>query len=101
MNTKINWMTGFLMGGSIGAIAAILTAPRSGEKTRRIIREKGLEVRDGAADVLADGRARLTESASEVRRRFDNLKSVGEDMLDKEKALLEKSAQRAAKAVKG
>jgi gas vesicle protein len=101
MNTKINWMAGFLTGGAIGAIAAFLTAPRSGEKTRRIIREKGLEVRDGAVQALEDGRERMDSAASEVRRRFDNLKSVGEDMLDKEKALLEKSAQRVAKAVKG
>ncbi len=60
------FLFGALLGGTIGAVIGILKAPRSGEETRRMLVEQGLDVYSKAeqsvigerpADALAEGRA--------------------------------------------
>lgn len=99
MKYRFNWFSGLLTGGLIGAAAAFLAAPRSGEETRSLIREKGSQIRDGATQALEDGRDKLEDVRSDVRRRFSKLKSVGREVYDQEKELLEKGALKARKAV--
>jgi hypothetical protein len=43
----------------------------------------------------------MDETKTEARRRLKNLKSVGQEMVEEEKELLEKHAAKAAKAVEG
>jgi len=38
------FMAGFLVGALVGAAAALLLAPQSGEETRTLIREKVIEL---------------------------------------------------------
>ena len=45
--TKVSWL---LAGATVGAAATILTAPQSGAKTRRMIREKAEDGYKTAAD---------------------------------------------------
>jgi gas vesicle protein len=47
----------FLLGAAVGAAAALLLAPESGERTRRKLVRKGEEV----ADYLIDGGKELVE----------------------------------------
>jgi gas vesicle protein len=101
MRYPFNWFSGLLTGGAIGAAVAILATPRSGEETRTMIRDKSLEIREGAVQALEDGREKLEDVKVDVRRRFSNLKSVGQEVYEKEKELLEKGASKAAKAVAG
>jgi gas vesicle protein len=56
---------GGLVGGLLGAAAAILLAPQSGEDTRALLKEKGLELKDRAGDLSFDVR----ERANVVRER--------------------------------
>lgn len=42
------FVTGFLLGGLVGAGIALLTAPQSGERMREQIRSKSMELRDQA-----------------------------------------------------
>ncbi|MCW5888404.1 MAG: YtxH domain-containing protein, partial [Anaerolineales bacterium] len=39
------FLSGLLVGGLVGAAVALLTAPHSGEETRRIIRDRSIELR--------------------------------------------------------
>ena len=56
-----SFFSGILLGGLIGAAVALLMAPQSGEETRKLIREKGIELRDMSNEAL--------EKAARCRRR--------------------------------
>lgn len=45
-------LLGLLLGALAGAAAATLLAPRSGPATRELLRERGLELKDRADDLL-------------------------------------------------
>ncbi len=50
------------MGGLIGAGIALLMAPQSGKKTRSMIADKGMEIRDRAVDTAEDTRDRASKA---------------------------------------
>lgn len=60
-----NFVSGLLLGAAIGAGVALLTAPRSGKRTRRKIRRAAGDIRLGAED-------RWDELADEVKARVDD-----------------------------
>ena len=45
-----NFLAGFLVGATIGAIAALLLAPKSGRELREALTEEGRKLRDRAVD---------------------------------------------------
>jgi gas vesicle protein len=61
--------TSFLMGAAIGAAAALLLAPESGERTRRRVARKGEEV----ADYLMDAGKELVEKCEDLYERSGEL----------------------------
>jgi gas vesicle protein len=78
------YLAGFLVGGLVGAAAALLLAPQSGEETRVILRDKSIELKDKATEsaeeamnkatkALEDTRTRMAESVEELRARVDEL----------------------------
>ena len=63
----------FLVGLSIGALVALLYAPRSGRDTRRYLSKKADEARDFVSErgqELYDRSRELVEEASERGRKF-------------------------------
>ena len=56
-----NFLIGFVVGGLIGAAAALLLAPQSGEETRMLIKEKSIELKDKAIETAEDARVRAEE----------------------------------------
>ena len=44
------FLSGFMLGGLVGAAVALILAPQSGEETRAQIRQKGIELRDQALE---------------------------------------------------
>lgn len=78
------FFAGLMVGGLIGAAVALLTAPQSGEETRTLIKDRGIELKDKAYEygqdvstrtskALEDAVARLDQSVSDMRVRLDEL----------------------------
>lgn len=87
----------FLLGLVLGAGAALLLAPQSGEETRRVLRERGRRVRDAVserADELVDrveggyerARERLEEGFEHARRTVEEKRSDAKDAVEAGKA---------------
>jgi gas vesicle protein len=49
-NGGANFLAGFLVGATVGAIAALLLAPKSGRELRESLAEEGKKLRDRAVD---------------------------------------------------
>jgi gas vesicle protein len=64
-----NFLIGFVVGGLIGAAAALLLAPQSGEETRALIKEKSIELRDKAVETAEDARVRAEEALEVAQAR--------------------------------
>ncbi len=45
-------LPGLLIGAIVGAVGAALLAPRDGAATRELVRERALELKDRASDML-------------------------------------------------
>jgi gas vesicle protein len=85
------FLSGMFIGGLAGAVTALLVAPQSGEETREMIRDKGVEVRDKGIEIkgnvvdtaqetraraeqaIADGRTRAGEMVGEVGSQAEGL----------------------------
>jgi len=87
----------FLAGALVGAVAALLLAPHSGEETRAQLRERAQRLREAAEDKLDDlqdvvetgyakTKARVEESLQSARRSIDERRDEARDTLDAGKA---------------
>lgn len=59
----------FLFGALVGAAAALLFAPRTGEDTRRMLGEQARRATDTVRDAVDDATDRVVERATDVRER--------------------------------
>ena len=89
-NTSIfSVITAFAIGGLIGAGVALLMAPQSGRETRDLIRNKGMEIKDKAAETAADTRHRasqaLNDVAQQTKDKVSSLGKRGEQMIEEGK----------------
>jgi gas vesicle protein len=74
-----SFLLGFIFGGLIGAVSALLLAPRSGEETRMLIREKSIELQDTATTKAGDLAKMSQEKMSELQKK-------GQLVLEEQKA---------------
>ena len=65
----LDFVAGFLIGALAGAAAALLFAPQSGDDTRVLIREKGIELRDQADGLGSEVRKRAEGLGAQARER--------------------------------
>jgi gas vesicle protein len=76
----------FLLGAAVGAAAALLMAPASGARTRRIIRRQGEE----AADYLIDAGKELVDRCEDLYERSgDVVEDASHELSGKYRALRE------------
>jgi gas vesicle protein len=73
---------GLLAGGAIGAIVALLYAPKSGKELRADIREKTDDLVGGAEEYLHAAKSKAGEIVSEAKRRSDQLISEAKKKAD-------------------
>jgi gas vesicle protein len=65
------FFAGLVVGGLVGAAVALLLAPQSGEETRTMIHDKGIELKDRAVEYGQDARARASTALDDARARAD------------------------------
>lgn len=105
-----NTFSSFIFGGIIGAIIALLFAPRSGEETRQIIVEKGETVRDNtlrsireAQDValasLNEAQARIDVINKEIKAMLSDLQEIGKTVAAEQREAMEVGLQDAKDTV--
>jgi gas vesicle protein len=96
------FLSGFVIGGLVGAATALLLAPQSGEETRTIIRDKGIELKDKATDTTAEARERAEAALREAQARYDEItrqtKEKTEELLKRGQVVLEEQKSRIEKA---
>jgi gas vesicle protein len=66
-------LMGFIAGSAIGAITALLLAPKSGKELRVDIRKKADELKDVAQDQLQQARKKADELVNEGKRRSEEM----------------------------
>ncbi len=86
----------FLAGGTVGAIVALLTTPKSGKKLRGNIRQKSGEYFDEADKYFTETKIKAGEMINEGKRKYA---TVMNDVTSKPEEIL-KDAQRAFKDAK-
>ncbi|MDD5370044.1 MAG: YtxH domain-containing protein [Anaerolineaceae bacterium] len=60
---------GIILGSLIGGTIALLAAPRPGHETRRMLADKGIELKDRATGMASDVRDRASDVAGQARER--------------------------------
>ncbi|HEY9721274.1 MAG TPA: YtxH domain-containing protein [Oscillatoriaceae cyanobacterium] len=70
----------FLVGGILGATAAMLLAPRSGQETRDELRNRAGGLRDQYGDLVERSRLRATELVKTGREAVDQAIAQGQQM---------------------
>lgn len=94
------FISGFVIGGLVGAAVALLLAPQSGEQTRTLIRDKSIEIKDQAGQSASEVRMRAEKLAQEAKVKAEDLQKRGQVVLDDQKSKLEKAVDAGKKAVK-
>ncbi len=88
------FFAGLIVGGLVGAAVALLMAPQTGEETRTVIRDKGIELKDRAVEYSADAIGKADQAYEDARTRaaaaLDDLKMRADDL---SKAAMEKASE--------
>ena len=70
-NDAAGYLGWFFLGGVIGAVAALLVAPKTGKETREILSEHGNEVAKRAQAMATDAQGRAGEWFDKSRELFE------------------------------
>lgn len=90
---------GFLMGGAIGAVIALLYAPKSGKEMREDLKRKTEELLEEADKGVAGASKSAAEIVAEGRRKAEALRKEAEELMaDAKKRAKEVLAEGKAKA---
>ncbi len=93
-NSGANFLVGFFVGTAIGAMAALLLAPKSGKELRERIVDEGKRLRTRATE---EGR-RLAERSDEV---ISDVRDRGQAAYQKGREGIQETAESAKKAARG
>lgn len=94
------FVSGFMIGGLIGAAVALLLAPQSGEETRLMIRDKGIELKDQVETTAGDARIRAEQMAQDARARASEAQQRGQVVLEQQKSRIEEAIEAGKQAAK-
>jgi gas vesicle protein len=109
------FLLGFIVGGLTGAVASLLLAPKSGDETRTLLKEKAIELGDKVNVTVDDARQRADEITADARQRADVIlaeartraetiaaeaRKQAEDLQRRGQVVLEEQKSKVTKAVK-
>ena len=78
----------FLAGAGIGAVAALLLAPKSGRETRELITRKATDSRDFIADKVTEGRQIMEEKSRRFGDDFNTFLDKSKEAVQRQKEQL-------------
>jgi gas vesicle protein len=82
----VSILSAFAIGSLIGAGVALLTAPQAGLETRRMIKEKSIELKDRAAESIGDTREKANHAVNSLvdktRETTTKLRKRGEETVN-------------------
>ncbi len=80
------FFSGMVIGAAIGAIAGLLYAPESGEKTRKRVSDKTREISDELLDQFDDLKENVNNILEDVKQTgselIENVKKTGTEVLE-------------------
>jgi len=88
-----DFLAGFLVGALVGAATALLFAPMSGEETRVMIREKGVELGQRADEMSIEARKKAEELQLQAKERAEALQERVKVAVDEGKATATKTKE--------
>ncbi|MGQ9851995.1 MAG: YtxH domain-containing protein [Candidatus Oleimicrobiaceae bacterium] len=93
------FLKGFLIGGAVGAIIALLYAPKAGKETREDIKKRTEEFLQDAEREIAELKRRAATLVSEGRRRAAQLAEEAEEKVEQAKENIAERTGRLRRAV--
>jgi gas vesicle protein len=91
-----SFLAGFIIGGLVGAAVALLTAPQSGEETRKYISDKSIELKNTAVEKAEQARVKAEAAAAEAQHYADDLKKRTQEFYTDQKGKLQRNPKEAA-----
>jgi len=86
VNNVMGLLGGLLVGALAGSVAMLLFAPQSGQKTRDLIKQKSIELRNLTTDTVEDAIAQTRQKANQIKGIVqDQVKTLhknGEEVMD-------------------
>jgi gas vesicle protein len=93
--------SGLVIGVLFGAVGALLLAPQSGKKTRGMIRDEGLEIKDHVEHTAADVRHSAKQVVRDARHGLKDLQHRGQELLMETKDQIQEAVPSALNTVTG
>jgi gas vesicle protein len=84
-NDTKKMLGGFLLGGTVGAVLAILYAPKSGKEMRKDISKKTRQIKNNAIDLVEDVIEDIKEFASDIKEKTESIIEEGVNISEKAK----------------
>lgn len=99
-NTTKNFLLGFLAGGTLGAVLALLYAPKSGKELRQDIKVKKDELMEEAEKHIADAKVKAKDLINEGKKKSESLiaeaKEKGESIMKEAEKVFENAKDKIA-----
>ena len=95
-----DFISGVLWGGLVGAAIGMLMAPRSGEETRALLRERSDEFREQARETADNLRTKATETADVARERAAELQQRSKELIDENRERIVRTAEAVKQSAK-
>jgi gas vesicle protein len=95
-----DFISGIVWGGLVGAAIGMLMAPRSGEETRALLRERSDEFKMQARETADNLREKATETAEQARGRASELQQRGRELIDENRERITRTAEAVKQSVK-
>lgn len=73
------FISGLLAGGFIGALAALLYAPKSGRELRKDISDKSSEIMNDTGELFENAKSKAADVISDVKKKAGNLLEEGKN----------------------
>ena len=90
-------LLGFLSGAALGAVAALLLAPRTGQESREMLRGYARRAEDGLREMVGEAGHALEEVVEEGRDFLESKKSVLREAFDAGREAMQRERDRFSK----